>query len=234
MSLKKAVLKPTVTKLSEYIVFGYIRKQELLLLIPFIPQIISYRCLAYYFHDLIAAARNDCFRLSHDRLTIQNIQKIALSQHKIYLQHWIQSTERLMITWKFRINEIIIQSGYDISFGIVSKHDNIHCGPQSNDNFVFLYNNGAVAQFNRLIIIPTHLNVFNKGDVISIILDLINQRILYKINNQSEIIMSSNLEKSNNIKYKMALQLGCLGSSVSLEAFYISKSNKRQCLMNND
>ena len=64
--------------------------------------------MKYVLHFIILYfdnARKDCFKISDDKLTITNIEKISDFDHTIYMKHWIDSTSNQIIKWRFKINE---------------------------------------------------------------------------------------------------------------------------------
>ena len=133
-------------KRSKCIIFGYLREQEssLKLSIPSIPPIIAYLSIAYFDNpEFFARAREDCFVISDDKLSVTNIAEIVWSKHCIYLNQWIESTSKLIAIWTFKIKWV--PSGrYSVSFVIVSKSMML-IEDQEDDPYYGFVDNGSMS-----------------------------------------------------------------------------------------
>ena len=66
----------TADERTKCIIFGYFRKQESLLKTS-IPPIICYLCMGYYYNpEYFSRAKEDCFIISDDKLTVTNIKQV--------------------------------------------------------------------------------------------------------------------------------------------------------------
>ena len=89
------------------IVYGFIKRMEKSLLLKHIPIEIYDICLAfYYFPEFFNKAREDCFKISDDKLTITAIMDCSYHKHTIFMKRWIDSNTNIIAKWRFRINNI--------------------------------------------------------------------------------------------------------------------------------
>ena len=212
-------------KRSKSTIFGYLREQESLLKlsIPSIPPIIAYLCIAYFDNpEFFARAREDCFVISNDKLTVTNIAEIVWRKHCIYLNQWIESTSKLIATWTFKIDEMR-DGRYSVSFVIVSKEHDVNRRPRDDPYYGFV-DNGSMSTALGINCADKNAT-FGGGDQIRIKLDLSKATTSIRVNDKNEVISRSKVQISDHIKYKMTVLLTPLNSIVSLKEFTLVSAN---------
>ena len=217
-------LLENVNKQVKYCVFGYIRNIELLFKFPSIPIVIFYLCLGYYYNaEQFEDARKDCFRISNDKLTITNIKRCRFPNHTIYLQRFIESTIERVIKWTFKINRLG-SDYYEMAFAIVSKQESIKKGIFRQADYFMVFNNGIREFYPTGCVIENSRKdgcIFTEGDLVSLTLDLKNGMVYYQINDGNHVFITDRFKSDRSTKYKMAIQLKTIGSSVTLKQFTI-------------
>ena len=219
-SLKKI---KTADNSSKDTVFGFVRHIEQSSNIGNIPIAIYYLCLAFYYH-LRFVARKDRFKISHDGLTITNINTCSFKDHTIFLNQCINSQSSKIIKWKFKINQT---GGYRIYFGLVSKISqksliSDFTNIQNCPNYAVSNDNGRFIDGTEYEGPPLNDYKYTTGDQITYTLNLKNQTFSCQINHASDIICFNYIECDKNIDYTLVLQLSKEGDSVSLLDFIIS------------
>eukprot|EP01084_Bolivina_argentea_P176615 305582_1 len=207
------------------IVFGYMRDHELLELIT-IPPLITYQCLAYYFlNEYISTTDNNNLKISTNRLTVTNIGKHALNGY-VHLNQYIPSLSKLIAKWTFYIHVNYTSfnghikgkrySGFNTVLCLASKTDIKHgVFYHIQGCRILISHNDKKYKFNRNVF-------FGSGDTVTVILNLMddNNGILsIKINENKEIVLFHNVTKSENVKYKMCIQLMDSKSAISLKKY---------------
>ena len=103
------------------VVFGYLRLQNLN-----IPKEITLICLKYYNENIewFSGFRDDCFKVSDDKMKITSIKNCDFDEHSIFGNVWIPSTSKTISKWTLILNAIMpIQDIDGIYFGFASKYD---------------------------------------------------------------------------------------------------------------
>ena len=216
------------------LVCGYIKEHKLSLKLETIPQLIPYLVAAFSNGDYFASARDDCFKISEDKLTVTNIKKCSLSEQGIYLSHWVQSTSDKEIKWKFKINKL----QDDMCFGLVSKENDTResfWNLESKPCYTIL-NKGICRKFPKRpkystpILAPVeHWQdkdlqsvlcdggvTFKSGDMVTFILSTKMRTFRCCVNDNHEVLLDFTVEEGEDIKWKMALALENPGDSVSI------------------
>ena len=204
-------------KRSKYTVFGYTRKLEESLKLQTIPPIVLYLCIAYIYNpEFFARVREDAFKISDDKLSVTNIQEILWSQHCIYLNQWIESTSKSIVTWIFKMDKM--RGGkYLASFVIISKEKDVEQQPRDMPYYEFL-DNGSIGTADKGCASNKDA-AFGENDQVKIKLNLSKATVSIQINDKDEIICDSAVQISEDIKYKMALLLSPSDAIVSLKEF---------------
>lgn len=197
---------------TKYSVYGYIHEMEIKLQLQFIPDSISIMCLGYYYvQETFYMARSDCFEIEQNGLKITNKKYVRFPDHTIYLNKWIYTKSTLIAKWIFEIIEISSEY-YEISFALISNEGDIKQGIQRDGLFGIIFDNGIREYPDRLPQTGTsidfnHKKSFGKGDIISIIFDLINKTLSYQINESDTFLIHNHQYFELKNKYKMAMQL---------------------------
>eukprot|EP01084_Bolivina_argentea_P188006 323728_1 len=210
-------------KRSKYTVFGYIREMESNFNLENIPMLISYLCLSYHYDpEYISKARDDAFEISKNRLIITSKKTICFRDHTIYCNQWIHSMSNVIAKWTFKINYVPNASSIDgIYFGLASEQ---------NDNGIYNdFSNSKAANYavsdcgdkytHDAESITENVGELHSNDEVTYTLDLQNATFGCKINNNNELILFEYIKQSNDIKYKMVIQIAGKGGSVTLKNF---------------
>ena len=219
MSSKKSSLSK---KWNNSLVTGYIKQKESELEILNIPQVIIHLILTYYqMNDFIDTYLANYFLISSDKSTITNIRSIKPGLHGIYLNEWIESISNQSFTWTFLINKLKDW----IYFGIVTSQIDTRCCFQATyfEPNYRISNKGHLNgyHYDHRLSHPKYPNIsFGDGDKVRFTLNMKQQTWSVSINNGLYIMIINNVEKSDKIKWKMALSLQNKGDSISVINFY--------------
>eukprot|EP01084_Bolivina_argentea_P173913 301256_1 len=209
MSLKSSKQASNRVKL---IVFGYIREHESSELI-IIPSLISYTCLTYCFvHEYFAKALEDYFKISNDKMMVTNIKgKIGVGFHTIYCNQWINTSSNIIAKWTFFIKSCDGNTD-GMFFGLASKDKRIDKDFCGKDNGPCYQISSLEYKFSHGYFPGIYIGkafYWKSNDTITFILDLTNimGTLSIKINDKQQMVIFHDIEKGNDIKYKMAVQL---------------------------
>ena len=197
-------------QLTNDVVSGYLRKGIKLI------------CLKYYNEDIewFGGFRDDCFKLSDDKMTITNIKSCNFANHTIFGNVWIPSTSKTISKWTLKINTM----NDDVYIGFASKYD-------INDDFIhfnktyenhtpnyaigdagFIFQNGEYVYSRRA---PK----FKEGSAVTLTLDLVDAQVRMKVDDQSDLVIADRIEINENVRYIFAMQMSLEGDSVTLTRF---------------
>eukprot|EP01084_Bolivina_argentea_P188005 323726_1 len=213
-------------KRSKYIVFGYIREIESKLNLENIPMLISYLCFSYHYDpEYISKARDDLFEISNDKRTVTAKKEEFSMKHTIYCNQWIHSMSNAIVKWTFKINHLPKMA--ILFFGLASEQKDNGIYNDFGNSIKGKPPNYAIADDgDRLIngLIPVTIarvnqHVLYSNDEVTYTLDLQNTTFGCKINNNNELILFEYIKQSNDIKYKMVIQIAGKGGSVTLKNF---------------
>eukprot|EP01084_Bolivina_argentea_P173912 301254_1 len=190
------------------LVFGYIREHESLESIN-IPSLISYTCLTYYFvHEFFSKAREDHFKISDDKMMVTKIEGNGHLDHTIYCNQWINTSSNIIAKWTFSVqNDSNVKSMY---FGLASNDKIIDEDFCSQDNGPCYEISSAGDKFSHTFPGGYPLGSefgWHSNGTITFILDLTNLTFAIQINDEKPKAIFNDIEKGNDIKYKMAVQL---------------------------
>eukprot|EP01084_Bolivina_argentea_P015298 28600_1 len=226
MSFKLKQVKHIHSKY-KYIVFGYMRTQQLKLSLNDIPMLISYLCLSYYFHGEQLEKCGEQLRISGNKMTVTKISRFYGWGNTCYGKTWIQSNSNQIAKWTLKVDkaEAVDQftSTLFISFVSIDNRMNEDCS-QYVDKPNYCYGSLTSKYENAYCLYaPTSLNTKGKpkikeGDTVCMILDT-KRAIIYLENNGKKHELFQNIEQDNNIRYKLALSFYRKDTSVTLLDF---------------
>eukprot|EP01084_Bolivina_argentea_P303885 524752_1 len=206
------------------IVFGYIRNTQYQLCLnnnnPFyiISELITYTCMLFYYTPQVFVNPPDCLKLSGiDNNTITKIKDGTSWLNSIYTGKWIESNTNKIHKWNVKVH--VNPYAYGIAIGIVNNKHVMDINNPFNTENGYLYNN-----YNTLVKDGESIN--NKGipystnDEMLFILDLNRAMILCSKNKGKEKMLFSNIPKSDDIKYKLALSMYCHKDSITVTDIY--------------
>ncbi len=220
------------------IVFGYIRQQESSSSIN-IPKMLSFLCLSYYLVDeYFKKALKKYVDISNDNMMITNIggqipneyysldlgTKNWCSNYTIYCNQWIPTMATIMVQWTFFIK----QMSDVISFNLVSSDESVDkeyrhiinqspCYQIQNNGYSHEYYISSTSGLK----IDKYMS-WKSNDTITFILDFSDVSIsgwYIQINGQPKRMISQNLYKGEDIRYKMVIQMPYINDCVILKKF---------------
>ena len=206
---------------ASHIVFGYVRDMEITLKLTEITEYIIHIILGFYFnYEYFASYLKEHFEVSPDKLTITNIKKVDFRRHTIYLNHWIASTSKCIARWTFKINSFQPIAMTEMYFGLVSsqqapnedfatieqQHVPNYCIANSGSRYPNGKSIGTIGQSFKI----------KEGDIVTFTLDLIVGTWNGKIHDKTDTLIINDVEISEDIKYKLAVQIRQQGSSITL------------------
>lgn len=241
-------------KFTKFLVSGYIHKQESYNNLQATPTLIIYIIqIFYHINEHFTSSADNCCLISNDGQTIINTQMFehsSKSDSNIYLNEWIDSLSKRIITWTFTIDKL--KNG--MSFGLVSNrklatlqkvsmalHRLVYLQQlqQNRALLTSLQNNPQFWQQSKfpdvLSYIFTHAQYCDfsdisskqisnlkckEGDTVCITLDLQRRKVRCIINYDKEIILLQNIEIEENMKWRMVMRLDHIGDSVSIVNCY--------------
>ena len=235
MSAIKIAKKAMQNKNSKHLVFGYVRNLAHNLKIKQNSVMIQYLvCLYYHLMDQFYRAHKDMVQISKDKQTATLL--VDDFNHAIYLNEWIESTSKEVVTWTYNINKL-----HDhLYFGLVSKERETQhldmdfyshwckpCYAISSDRRIYKLgvNDRGTGYRSRGIYLHNYPDpkvpnlIIKTGDKVSFVLNLKNASLSCSINDKPNFLLFDNIERSLEIKWKMALNLSDAGDSVSIIGF---------------
>ena len=208
---------------SRQIVFGFIHEAELQLKLSEIAALIINMILGFYYHgEYFASFLEDHFEVSPDRLTLTNIKEIDLGNHTSYFNQWIESTSKSIVKWTLKINKAEktnLKFDSAFYFGLATKESDPskdfatsktlnYCIDDLGWKYKSYMGDGRAVSF-----------AFNEGDLVIFTLDLASKQWLGKVGVDGTDIELFDVEVSDDIKYKLAMQMSKVGDSVTLVSF---------------
>eukprot|EP01083_Nonionella_stella_P175401 610672_1 len=215
---------------SKCIVFGYIRWMESSLELSLIPPLVVHTCLAFYYEpEYFDKARPDCFKISDDKLQVENIDDWCGYQHTIYCAHSIDSMCNATIRWTFKMIAFT-SHGIDcnVGFGLVSNFDcerRDFCSDEMDEdtpNYAIYAATGGWMFMNNRSLHGSGLSL-QKDDTILCILNLETSTLSLKVNDEEPKTMFDDIIKGENVKYKMVIQLRSIRDCIALTDFSVTR-----------
>ena len=224
---------------TRYLIHGYIRSLERLLLID-IPLSIIEICILFYFvmEFFETAGANIIISGKYDEI----ITKTACTDwwNMSFGATWIESMSSNIYKWTFKIiqvgtkekdgfEEILVYD--DIVIGIISKQTS-----RSNPSWLidessvtrYFFRTKGVIRCNGSALNDNYGNekdvgfkVHSIGNIIVMELNLLKETLTYYVNGKSLGIAIDHIEKDKSIKYKMAVTICRKNAALSLQKFEI-------------
>lgn len=226
LNLRQSLINQ-IPKQTKYKTFGYIRRQEKKLNLPAIPQLIMHKCLLFSKDEDYFSTHNgnSPLQLTDKKQTLTLITQGLISccsyRGRLYRSVGtvsINNASKIIATWKLKINNISNnnhQHPLSMMLGLINTEKSIFFG---------IWNCGKVWTN-----IDFHdckktkwIDAFRQNDEISIILDLYNKEIRYKLNNQCEkclLYFKTKALKPTN--YKFCAEFRDSPNSISIINFSI-------------
>ena len=204
------------------LIFGYIRSVEFELELDNIPPLISHLILLFYYvSECFDRATKEKFKISEDKLTVTNISSDGWD-HTIYCRKAIDSMSDLIYKWTFEMNGTY-DSWCCAGFGIIANDNCVDfdfCDDKSKPIYAIYGPKGDKISHNSRITSDKNPLIFEGGDCINIILDLQKRTMSFSVNDEDLILGWQDIEKSQDITYKMVVQLNVV-ASISIVDFSI-------------
>ena len=201
------------------VVFGYFRLQNLN-----IPKGIKLICLKYYNENIewFSGFREDCFKVSDDKMTITNIKNCDFDNHTIFGNVWIPSTSKTVSKWTLNITTnkmndamyIGFASKYDINDDFIKTHVD-HTPNYAIGNAGFIFQNGEYVYSPQTPLAPK----FREGSAVTLTLNLVDAQVRIKVDDQSDVVIADEIEINKHIRYIFAMQIRRIQNCVTLRNF---------------
>lgn len=210
---------------TKYKTFGYIRRQKRKLNLPTIPQLIMHKCLlfvkeqeCFYIHDADGPLE---LTDNQQTLTLPDVDHYFGSRiYRALGTVFINNTLGIIATWKLKINKCY-PYGEQMRLGLVDTEKRYF----SNRYFFYVSNDGKVHSNSdvRECITNKFVQAFLEKDEISLILDLYDQQIRYKLNDQPEkCLLCLKTKPLKPTNYKFFADLHVYKTSISIIDFSMS------------
>ena len=191
-----------IDKQTKYAVYGWIREAERELKLSFVSEIIEI-CILYYDQGEIFDIIGRSVTLSQDkRCATQIIGRTLDGWQNNFGRIRIPSRCNIVCKWDLKIMKLKV--GDDIKIGFCAESQDLY----NNNEYRYTWWSDGDLFFNRK---KYHdgdgVVTFKENDHISIILDLIHLQIKASVNNGEEKILFKNVEKEDNIEYKLMVAM---------------------------
>ena len=215
-------------------VFGYIRSYEKSLKSKIIPQSIYHICLKYIYIHYFFGVKSESIKLSgHNKQTMIVDKSFGRkaggvwSTHCIYGKYMFDSISNMIIKYKIKI--VASNRKYStFNIGFASDHNAIdtNFAEQKTDSPWYSFDSwGLIRRYNKQPCYTQNLNsIYAKNDIVIMTLDLKRGSLCYEIGdrNDSKTIIE-NIERSSDLKYKLALSAWYNGDSLSILDLSVAK-----------
>lgn len=212
---------------SKSAVFGYVRQMEQQLLLQHVPIDVKNTCLRFYFDKEFIDKVPEDIILSQNKMTIMRNGTLHCWENISFCKNWIDSLSKCVVIWTMKINSKTYKcnniNNRGICVGIFSNDTQLKLNPLNikNTRYVHWSKLGTMYVFenrsNHNHQIGNKLTRYNNdGDIISYKLDLINACFHCKINKNPYILLVKNIQRNDNIKYKLGITIGTTINSVTL------------------
>eukprot|EP01084_Bolivina_argentea_P204257 348798_1 len=187
-----------------------------------IPPMINSLCILYYYQPEYFDIIGKEIKVSKDKMSISST--INVKKNTSYGSHHILSTEKQTVRWSVKINETST-SKFVIGISSTNKCDESFCkcreapyvsvGPYSHHIGYVGHNGKCVSVKGK----RKYGEPLAKHDIIDIKFDLINKRVVFYKNGQSQGFAFYPVVTGNNIKYRLSIQLLDENTTVSIVKF---------------
>ena len=215
-----------IDKITKYSVYGWIREAEIELKIEHFPMILSSICILYYREDEIFDPNKigDKVKLSNTKKIITAIRGYGNETLSNYAITEISSMRNIVCRWDLKLNQKNSYTGIRVgvssltqSFGFSNGLDKVKDG-----HAIYMYSSWGKILDQKTTKWRKYGKKSLKNDTISIILDLRRGQINYLVNGKDQGIAYKDIQKSDDIKYRLIVFLGKGGHCLEILNFSIS------------
>ena len=206
-----------IDKRTKYSVFGWIRNQERELKLHNVPQMISSICILYLRDDEIFDIIAKLIKLSENRKMITRMRWGFQWDNNNYGKMEVNSTNNIIYKWHLKI----IEMSRKIEVGVRSKHNGEYYGVEVstfNENKMLKLTHNKIPSY-KLNWDNYCVHKFEKGDEITICLNLKQQHVQFIVNSIDKGIAFTNIETSKDIKYRIYVLLEDTGDCLEILNF---------------
>ena len=190
----------------QLLVFGFIRNCQSLLPNLIIPSPLYLIFFDYYYISDLFGKHSPCIEVSGDGN--DTIKANTSDRCCAYGYQWIDSISNKLIKYEVRINRC---DPFDSAtmIGITTDDSNINCAfRQTTEKQIFYaFDNDGDKYWHDAVSYRSYGDTFEQGDVVRMELNLSTGTIIYYINDESQGIAFKDIEKGDDIKYKLAVEL---------------------------
>ena len=206
-------------------VWGYIRNAENSLGLSHIPPLVTQLCLKFYpLAEGFDLAREDCFEISDDKLSIQLVEYCDW-RHTVYCQRPIHSQSKAIIKWTFessRAKGCVGQMSVGLAPNTNCLKSDFCCVTDIPNYSVY---DGGLAFKDGQVVIHERIYFCHRGKAV-ILLDLFRGIFAFKRKDGKYRILFKDIERSEALTYRMAVQWHQENDTLSLTDFCISYDEK--------
>ena len=171
-----------------------------------IPDLICLVILLFFMErEYFDKTGKDC-KISDDKLSVWKSKEGYNYDNTTYCNQWIPSTSNMIYRWKFKINSIETQ----ILIGITSNDDcqNEDFTLHNKESTYALASTGDWRIENGIVLEEDVEGMeFVVGNEVTFILNFIEKKILFQVNDEKEIILFKTVKANEDLKYKLAVCL---------------------------
>eukprot|EP01084_Bolivina_argentea_P086753 156771_1 len=160
-------------------------------------------------------SHNNGLTVSNENVSFERLPK----WHTIYGSKWIKSTFKIIVKWEFEILTKLSDNysgDSQLLFGIVTRNEGAFLEPKSFRYRMYMFGNDGRYRINveTLNMEPMHF-AFNKGDKVSMILDLKQRKLIQRVNDGKEFVVWNKIRVNEKVRYKMAMSF-CVEKSTAV------------------
>eukprot|EP01084_Bolivina_argentea_P242778 407180_1 len=205
-----------LSKNNKYKVCGYIREMEQQLNLPSIPLLIVYKCLLFAIEQDYFDNTHSSFEYSNTDKTITNIAGCHSwnNSHHVKGNLFFDVKSNTIAEWRIKINKCK-KFGAGIMIGLMNETDSVYRLHNSGN---FYYPSLTSLTYEKEF---SFAKMFGEGDIITLIFDMKNQEIKCKINNETEIELTTIAKHDYTTKLRFCANIFYKNDSISITDFYV-------------
>ncbi len=211
-SMQPFILAKEASESTKSVVYGYLRR-----IYPLFSDLVFYICLMYYYESEYFDKCGEGHIISDDKRTVTR-SVFGVWNSTVYCHKWINSNTNNIITWTFKIAK---NEDRGIAVGICSSDDCLNGDFQAGTVPSYsICTNGYM--FIGGLYTPAHQyeKLFEQSNIISIILDLKQAKLCYKLNDKLKDLITG-ITKRDDVRYKFAIAMTNEGDCIELMDHFV-------------
>ena len=227
-----SLLKESVDRETQYLVYGFIHETEKLYKLDNIPNIIIELCVAFfhYIDEIFSIYNPQSIQLSEDKKTITQIE-FNRDDCNFGINQITSADNECKYEWDLNIIKMDFNSRMQrvIYIGISSLTQMNQSKKLSGYNY--LYQNWTtmtggtsstvswIERKRKWNLNEQYGEMYETGDKVTICLDFEKKQLSFKLNDIDQGVAFDDIKVGPNIKYRLIVKLCDVGSSVSIDGF---------------